>query len=108
MKKIIVIFVSLLVSILANSCSILDTKEIYNEVSKHVEIKWNLKANGKPVDSMAIAFDPVYFKLPKYSGRTEKEYEYIKDGYRIWILETADTFRIEVDRVDTLGYIYKR
>lgn len=99
---------SLLGSILLNSCGGLGTKEIYNEVSKHVEIKWNLNGDNKPIDSMAIAFDPVYFKLGKCTGRNEKEYEYIKDGYRIWILETADTFRIEVDRVDTLGYIYKR
>lgn len=101
------IFVLLLGAISMTSCIGTTAQLAYDEISKHVEIK--MKSSGeKAVDSIAIKFDPVYFKMGKCTGTREKEYEYIKDGYKIWILETADTFRIEVIRIDTLGYIYKR
>ena len=107
MIKKMLIFVMLLSTILLASCAGVSATDVYNEASKYIEIKMKT-GDKKPTDSIAINFDPAYFKLAKCQGAREREFEFIQNGYRIWVLETADTFRIEVDRIDTLGYIYKR
>lgn len=106
MKKFL-IFVMMLGTLMLVSCAGVGVSDVYNEASKYIEIKMKT-GETKPIDSIAINFDPAYFKLAKCQGAREKEFEFIQNGYRVWVLETADTFRIEVDRIDTLGYIYKR
>ena len=108
MKRKLVIFVMMLMPILIASCGIFNPADIYSEASKYIEIKMKSNSSKEAIDSIGIVFDPVYFKLRKCDTLREKEYEFVKDGYKIWVLETADTFRIEVERIDTLGYIYKR
>ena len=102
----LLIFASLVLAMSMTSC-LGTASDVYNEASKYIEVRMKV-GNTKPTDSIAIGFDPAYFKLAKCQGLREKEYEFIQNGYKIWILETVDTFRIEVDRIDTLGYIYKR
>ena len=108
MRKKLIIFAMTLMPLLIASCGIFNPSDIYKEASKYIEIKMKSNSSKQAIDSIGIVFDPVYFKLRKCDTLREKEYEFVKNGYKIWVLETADTFRIEVGRADTTGYIFER
>lgn len=93
------------------SCSLIDAG--YQYASDNVEITWkgDEATEAKPIDSIVVKFDPVYWKETGDSfiyDSLEAETEFTKDGYRVWQLRTPNWKRLEVQRLDTIIYIYKK
>lgn len=94
-----------------SSCSLIDAG--YKYASDNVEITWKGEEakEAKPIDSIVVKFDPVYWKETDTSyliDSLETEIEFTKDGYRVWQLRTPNWKRNEVQRLDTIIYIYKK
>jgi hypothetical protein len=85
----------------------------YKLFNDNVEITW--KNDGtkqlQPIDSIIIKSNPIYWKEIDYGfvpDSAESESEIVKDGYRVWQLRTSSWRRFEVQRMDTVIYIYKK
>lgn len=95
------------------SCAPGFLKTGYKMFTDNVEI--TLKDDGteprQPIDSILIKSNPIYWKEVDSSyflDSAESEAEFIKDGYRVWQLRTPNWKRFEVQRLDTVIYIYKK
>lgn len=93
------------------SCSILDAGVKYAKDNIQITWKGDEASDNKPIDSIVVKFEPVYWKEYDTSylvDSVETETEFVKDGYRVWQLRTQNWKRIEVQRKDTVIYIYKK
>jgi len=95
-----------------SGCSLFQSA--YDVASKHVEVTWK-KDNAKdqkPIDSIVVKFNPVYWREPVEwvddSTMINEETDKIMDGYSIWILETNTIRYNEVKKLDTVIYIYRK
>lgn len=96
---------------LTNSCSLFQTA--YDVASDNVSITWKKdKEDQKPIDSIVIKFNPVYWREPiewvDDSIMINEETDKIIDGYQVWILETNTIRYNEIRKLDTVIYIYKK
>lgn len=93
------------------SCSILDAGVKYAKDNIQITWKGDEASDNKPIDSIVVKFEPVYWKENSNSflvDTLETETEFYKDGYRVWCLTTPTVKRYEVQRKDTVIYIYKK
>jgi len=94
------------------SCSLLDAGVKY--ASENISITWKSDeaVNTMPIDSIVIEFEPVYWKENRdnyfFADANEVEVEFVKDGYRVWQLTTPNWKRNEVQRQDTVIYLYRK
>ena len=94
------------------SCSLLDAGVKY--ASENISITWKGEEaiDTVPIDSIVIKFDAVYWKESHnnyyFADTNEVEVEFIKDGYRVWQLTTPNWKRNEVQRNDTVIYLYRK
>lgn len=97
----------ILLSILFTSCSLFDSA--YNIAKDNVEVTWKYDKTKdlKIVDSINVISKPVYFVEDLNSIENGKDYNFQKDGYSIWILKIDNRLRIEVQKLDSLIYLYK-
>lgn len=106
-KKMLILILLLLPII--SSCQLLNAG--YGLLKDNIEITWK-QDNAKsltPVDSIVIKSNPVYWKeISSDSISFEKEKMFNKNGYTIWRLETPNYRRYEVQRLDTVIYIYRK
>lgn len=106
-KKMLILILLLLPII--SSCQLLNAG--YGLLKDNIEITWK-QDNAKsltPVDSIVIKSNPVYWKeTVSDSISFEKEKIFNKNGYTIWRLETPNYRRYEVQRLDTVIYIYRK
>lgn len=108
MKKIITtILLSMALMLSLSSC------ETVRYIYDNVEITWKpweAKKEVAPVDSIVVQFDAVYWTEPPCMDGSieEKEYEFTKDGYDVWMLYNPYARRIEVTKRDTVIYIYRK
>ncbi len=106
-KKLLILILLLLPII--SSCQLLNAG--YGLLNDNIEITWK-QDNAKsltPVDSIVIKSNPVYWKeTVSDSISFEKEKIFNKNGYTIWRLETPNYRRYEVQRLDTVIYIYRK
>jgi len=79
-----------------------------------VEVTWkkDKAKDQKPIDSIVVKFNPVYWREPVVieddSTMINEETDRIVDGYQIWILETNTIRYNEVRKLDTVIYIYRK
>ena len=103
MKSRLILVISAFVALV--SCS---TIKDGIELAEKVGISFNpaLLNNQKAIDSINIAFKPLY--LIENIDTTDSEKEIIQDGYRIWILQTSNVRRMTIQRLDTNIKVYKK
>lgn len=98
--------------LLLSGCSLFQSA--YDVASEHVEVTWkkDKAKDQKPVDSIIIKFNPVYWREPVVieddSTMINEETDKKQDGYQIWILETNTVRYNEVRKLDTVIYIYRK
>lgn len=93
------------------SCSLLDAGFKYAKDNVQITWKGDEASDNKPIDSIVVKSEPVYWKENSNSflvDTLETETEFYKDGYRVWCLTTPTVKRYEVQRKDTVIYIYKK
>jgi len=80
-----------------------------------VEVTWESEKsfNSPPIDSIRIYNAPVYFISKPIVKDTlnpykQEEIQFVKDGYSIWLLKNEAEWRIEVKKIDTVIYIFKK
>ncbi len=106
-KKLLILILLLLPII--SSCQLLNAG--YGLLKDNIEITWkqDKAKNLTPIDSIVIRSNPVYWKeIASDSISFEKEKMFNKNGYTIWRLETPNYRRYEVQRLDTIIYIYRK
>jgi hypothetical protein len=92
-----------------SGCSFLKSTASY--FYENIEITWkpDKAKDTEPVDSIVVHFPPVYWTEPPCEFVTEeKETEFTKSGYEVWILDNPFARRVEVKRQDTVIYIYRK
>lgn len=98
--------------LLLPACKHLSPVSYLSDIADNVQITWKgEEAKGQPIDSIIIRSNPIYWKEVDSSyflDSAESEAEFIKDGYRVWQLRTPNWKRFEVQRLDTVIYIYKK
>ena len=94
--------IAILFATLLGSCSIFDA--LYKEGCKHVSLTWKKDEAKNIVDSLLINHKSTYFIIN--SDTTNYEYEFANNQYNIWILKIDNKFRIEVQKKDSLIYLY--
>ena len=108
-KKIIVPFI--LLTLLASCVPGLWTKENVGEGIELIKYFTTNKDSAKvktPTDSIVIKFNPVYYRVKPYDGIGEFETDQQMAGYRIWELQTPAMRRTEIQKLDSVIYIYKK
>ena len=93
------------------SCGMLEAGVKYAKDNVQITWKGEEATDAQPIDSIVIKSDPVYWKEYDTSyliDSVETETEFVKDGYRVWQLRTPNWKRLEVQRLDTVIYIYKK
>lgn len=77
----------------------------------NIEITWRASEveQHDVIDSIVVRFNPVYWRIEQNNDiDDELEFEFYDAGYRVWMLETPQNLRYEVQKLDTVIYIYKR
>lgn len=98
--------------VLFSGCSLFQSA--YDVASEHVEVTWkkDTSKEQKPIDSIVVKFNPVYWREPVVieddSTIINEETDKIIDGYQVWILETNTIRYNEVKKLDTVIYIYRK
>jgi hypothetical protein len=102
--KILILIISLIVF---NSCTLLDGA--YKLVQDNVEVSWKFDPTKpqKIVDSIVVKSEPSYYIYDITDLQEGEDFAVIKNGYTIWQLRTGNRIRIEVQKQDTIIYIYK-
>lgn len=106
--------ISLIIVLLVSSCTLLDSGvKVFKD---NVEISLKSDKSKIPVDSILIKFEPVYWKEnividtthPFILSQEGTEKEWKQDGYSIWVLQSGNMRRIEVKKLDTMIYLWKK
>lgn len=103
-KKVILIINLML---FATSCSYFSSA--YDVAKEHISITWKKESDDqKPIDSIVVKFNPVYWKEYKKNDTNSTEIDRVIDGYQVWILEVNNIRYNEVKKLDTIIYIYRK
>lgn len=115
LKKPPTLLLLLCVSLAFTSCQYLTGLGTTTFKMNGVEVTWESEksVNSAPVDSIRIYNAPVYFISKPFVKDTlnpykQEEIQFTKDGYSIWMLKNEAEWRIEVKKIDTVIYIFKK
>jgi hypothetical protein len=86
------------------SCTLLENIGL-RELDK-IKITYDKEPDANLVDSLVIHNKSAYFKIDCLDD--ESEYEFQQNGYSIWVFKVGNTVRVDVQRNDSLIYIYSK
>lgn len=103
-----ILLLTILLFMFLSSCSIIDGA--FGLVKDNVNITWKNDNNEKLqiVDSILIVSKPVYFQFDRFDLYDGEDTTFTKNNYNVWLLRTGNNIRIEVNKNDTLIYLYKQ
>ncbi|MFP4528518.1 MAG: hypothetical protein ACLFQX_08215 [Candidatus Kapaibacterium sp.] len=103
MKRLLLLAIILMLT----SCSTME--QLLYDTASRVNITIDgTEAEGDAIDSIRISFPATYWVEDESRTIENKDYYLFQDGYNIWYMRVDSIRRTEVERKDTLIYIYEK